>query len=54
MTRVIDYSNGTTDYGNYNLTFGYTAGNDCCNYVSQCLYTGGVAMDRGGTPCTAT
>lgn len=50
VTRVIDYGNGTTDYGNYNLTFGYTPGNDCCNYVSQCLYTGGVAMDRSGTP----
>ena len=30
----------------YNPVFSYHASNDCCNFVSQCVYTGGFEMDR--------
>ena len=60
-TLAVDYSNqwcgnsnpgtssGTMTPANYNPQFYYYPGADCCNFVSQCLYAGGLRMKGNWT-----
>lgn len=43
--NVAGGSSGTMTTSNYNPAFYYYNGADCCNFVSQCLYAGGMAME---------
>lgn len=51
-------SSAGTSYSQYYNTavYGYESGNDCCNYVSQCLYAGGFSMDptSGGSTSSSS
>ncbi|MCM1398958.1 MAG: leucine-rich repeat protein [Clostridium sp.] len=38
-------ASGTDDTGSYNKAYSYYAGNDCANFVSQCLVAGGLQTD---------
>lgn len=39
---VMRYASGTNNSSYYNSAYGYIEGNDCANYVSQCLKAGGL------------
>jgi hypothetical protein len=45
---IKDYANDLNNhYEHYNTNvYGYISGSDCCNFVSQCLYAGGLLMDK--------
>ena len=38
-------SSSSMNPANYNPSYYYYPGADCCNFVSQCLYAGGLSMD---------
>lgn len=38
-------ASGGTDVGSYNKQYKYYQGNDCANFVSQCLVAGGLQTD---------
>ena len=41
------YTDTATGPHKYNATYGYFKDNDCANYVSQCIYAGGMTFDYG-------
>jgi len=41
-----DISSNASAVPVYNSLYGYFSGNDCCNFVSQCVHAGGLEMDK--------
>lgn len=45
VVHDVENNAGTNNTAYYNSKFGYHEGNDCANYVSQCIFNGGFIFD---------